>query len=546
MEINNLIICIIAVLMGTIALYVLYSILLFKDTNGQNLQITKKNMLEQIEYLYQKKEYGILEMLAKRYLERVPKNYPVRYYLAKVYSNVGKIAKSIRECEIILKAVPNYEDARILLAQCYKKKNAPSRAIAEYVKILEKSPNNELALSNIAELYTTSGKLEKAIDAYNRLSVLVETNADIADLKLKIAELNEIHGDYPAAFEAYKARLEIYPNDYETSKKLINLYIKVENYEKAVSTMESTLVTAEQPSLQTWLIENATETYKEMGQSEEALNFATRLLNLPEYDNNRAMCNIAVLQIDLGRYEEGINILKDIVKKGAASSSILKILADAYRKCGRYDESYEIYKKMLDIATTQDIGKIHALLCELYIDWGKDKYDKNDLHDAFKLLTLAVQFNPSNPKVYSTLAEFNLSIKNYNEALSQIKKAIEFDSIASRPSYYLSLAECYHNLDNTYEEKKVLTELISIQPNNAVAHFRLGMICETQHDIASAKIEFVKASELDKKLTDAKYHLALIYETHGDSEQALRLYNEILEDEPDNKKVLENIRMLTG
>ena len=49
----------------------------------------------------------------------------------------------------------------------------------------------------------------------------MELDEDIADVQSILAELNEEVHDYPAAFEAYKTRLGIYPNDVVTTKEEI-------------------------------------------------------------------------------------------------------------------------------------------------------------------------------------------------------------------------------------------------------------------------------------------------------------------------------------
>ena len=55
--------------------------------------------------------------------------------------------------------------------------------------------------------------------------------------------------NYPEAFDELNEILEIYPEDTETNKKLIELYIKVQNYESAIETCENLLAVNENNSL---------------------------------------------------------------------------------------------------------------------------------------------------------------------------------------------------------------------------------------------------------------------------------------------------------
>ena len=54
---------------------------------------------------------------------------------------------------------------------------------------------------------------------------LLTQNDEIAEVQLILAELNELTRDYPAAFDAYKTRLSIYPTDTEGGFKF-NFKIK--------------------------------------------------------------------------------------------------------------------------------------------------------------------------------------------------------------------------------------------------------------------------------------------------------------------------------
>lgn len=66
---------------------------------------------------------------------------------------------------------------------------------------------------------------------------MLDIEDEVADVQSILAELNEQVKDYPAAFEAYKRRLGIYPNDVDTNRKLTELYIKIKNYPVAIETL---------------------------------------------------------------------------------------------------------------------------------------------------------------------------------------------------------------------------------------------------------------------------------------------------------------------
>ena len=121
---------------------------------------------------------------------------------------------------------------------------------------------------------------------------------------------------------------------------------------------------------------------------------------------------------------------------------------------------------------------------------------------------------------------------NIRLAVMYLLKAIEFEKEESELcQYYIKLSECHHQLGNVFEEKKALADLLSIDEENAVGHMKMGILYHSQQDIKNAEDSLLKAISLDDTLVDAKYYLALIYETH-DKEKANKLYQEILEQDP--------------
>mgnify|MGYP004565612805 FL=1 len=122
---SNLIIIIVAFVVAVIAIYILYSIILYQGgggNKGDELQLSTKNILEQVEVLFDKQEYSLVQLLATKYLDRVPGHIEVRIYLAKAYYEDKKYNQAIKQCAIILKKKSNSIETRQLLGNCYIKK----------------------------------------------------------------------------------------------------------------------------------------------------------------------------------------------------------------------------------------------------------------------------------------------------------------------------------------------------------------------------------------------------------------------------------------
>ena len=102
----NVILISAAFLIAILAIYFLYAIIMFsgnKNSKGNELQLSTKNILDQVQVLFEKDEYALVQLLATKYLDRVPSHQEVRKYLARAYYKDQKYNNSIKQCLIILK-----------------------------------------------------------------------------------------------------------------------------------------------------------------------------------------------------------------------------------------------------------------------------------------------------------------------------------------------------------------------------------------------------------------------------------------------------------
>ncbi len=112
----NIVSTIIMFLVATVAIYLLYFIIL---NLGRNSQLSDKEVLNQLKELFAKQQYELVELLATKYLERNPNFIEVRRYLARAYLANKKYKNAINQCDIILQSYPNDIEAQHILSQCY-------------------------------------------------------------------------------------------------------------------------------------------------------------------------------------------------------------------------------------------------------------------------------------------------------------------------------------------------------------------------------------------------------------------------------------------
>jgi len=438
----------------------------------------------------------------------------------------------MKHCAIILQKRPNDIDSHYVLGKCYIKKRMLSKAIAALYFVYERNKKDREVVKLLAELYVQTDQLHYAIEAYKELVDLTESPEDAADLQSIIAELDIEVKNYPEAFEAYKARLAVFPRDVDTNQKLTELYIEIGNYPLAIETLLLMLSFVNEPKTLLWVYETLIDLYERTQDFEKAIAYSEKLLDVQGSDKFKIRDRIAAFYIQLGDYEHGILILEDLAMMSQNGFEVTLELAEAYINKGLYQEALDRYKLLLDKATQKEAKIVNTLICDLYIKWSEVLQKDEDYANVMEMLNSALQYNPISSDAFYHIALCNFEQKNYTNTVEFINKALSYNKEESNQSkYLLTLSAAHHELGNFFEEKKALSDLLSIDEKNAEGLYRVGLMYAAQRDIKNAEDAFKKAVEYDPEMVQAKYNLALIYENNN-KDKAKELYMEVLEQDP--------------
>lgn len=508
----------------------------------EELQITSQELIEQLNILRKQKKYNIVENLAKKYLEKRVRDDGVRTVFAKVLHETNRIYEAIDHAKIIIKHQPTNYKMMIFLANCYIDVEKPMKAINIFQEILEKDSDNAVAIKELAEVYLNTNQKTSAIKMYQKLEKFLESNQEKAKNKLTIAKIHIEFAEYDLAIKDYEEILELYPDDINVKKALIELYNRNSDYELLINLALELYNKYSDNEIGLWAMEALMETYKTIQNYEKAMEYANLIKLHPLANNVQSGENIAMILLEEEKFEESIELLKTLITEDANNVTLKKKLALAYEKNKDFDHACDIYKKILDEASAQDINQIHLELSNIYSNWAMYNFSQEDNEECFKHFTTAIKYFDQNSDIYYRLGKVNYLIKNFNEAIVQYKKAIELNPQNS--DYYYEISECYKEIDSIYEQKKYLIESLKYNFENALIHYNLSIIYDMQNDKTNAMLHIKKALELNENYIDAKHKLALMLEYAGDTEGAAKVYEEILAIEPENEVAINNLKML--
>lgn len=541
---NDFILVLVTISVITGLIYCVYIIILGSGQKEAELQITSKDLMEQLNILRKQKKFSIVETLAKTYLDKKPADNGVRTILAKALHDAGKVYNAIDQAKVIVKNQPLNSDIQLFLANCYAEVDKPMKAIEIYKEVLQHNSENVVALKELAKVYVATNQKKSAIEMYKKLNELLDNSFEKAKIKTTIAEIHLEFADYKPAIKEYEEILEVYPDDIKIQKRLIELYKVTLNYEPLIIMANQISVRDADNENGLWALNMLMDIYRLSGDYPKALDYAEMIRIHPLADTNQLESDIAKIFFHEGKFDSSIELLDELSKKDPENIGIKKELASAYEAKEDFKAATEVYRKIIDLAGVSDVKQIHFELSNLYSNWAMHLFFNKENEECFKKFSTALEYCDENADVYYRLGTINRAIKNFNEAVNQYKKAIDLDT--QNAEYHYAISECYEEIDSVYEQKKALIECLKYDPQNAKAHYKYGLILSVQNDEINALEHIQEAANIDDTFIDAKRKLALMLEHIGKKEEAALVYEDILKLEPENEDVLNNLKMLQG
>lgn len=540
---TNIVIVVIVTISIISVIYLSYLLLSFSQpTNKRELQISLEDMLKQIEMLYRQRRYEIVENVALEYLKSDPNAIEIREYLAKACFSRDKIYDTISVCLQIVEKHPDNISMRILLAKCYKKINQFAKAINEYKLILDYDSENVIAIRELAEVYLSQNQKISALKMYKKLEQHANNNAELLRIKMILIDLNMDLEDYQKAFEELLEIKDIYPENIDINKRLIELHIKTNAFENAINLCKELLESTQDDNFSLWLLQTLVNIHYALKDYDTTIEYAEQMFEHPFSDKVSTRALIAKVYILKGDFQKGLEYLLILAENNPDNVEIRRLIAKSYHDEKKFEEAINTYKEILDLVPPREVALVHTDMSNVYVDWAMYLFEQEDYNACFKLFPLAIQYDEVNPNIYFQLGNVNMHIKSYNEAILQYNKAIELDP--TKAECYIALSECYEVIENIYEEKNALLNAIKYDDKNEYAFYKLARLYGEQRDTENEITALRRVIQLNPEHIGARHQLALIYERQGQIYDAIDMYESIIKIEPENTMAKDNLKML--
>jgi len=438
-------------------------------------------------------------------LDVEPKNVDVHFLLGLAYLKRNRLDGARRQFERVLELRGRHPGARMNLAAVHIRLREYDLAEEQYRRCIEEDPTLTRPRYHLARLYGLQRKYDKA---ESELTQLLKIESERAKVHLAMAGLHRAKGEKEKAVQAANAALAIDPKLLAARVFMARVYMAEQNWPSALEQLNAAL--------------------------NEDPKFA------PAYE-------AAVIQVYLGRYDEGVKLFEKAVSNDLARASSLAGAAAALQLKGDYRgalanisqadkekprdplitlQNANIYLAQGDAPNARILIRQAVFLPEfirnaflaLVEDFAADKARSKAVADA---LTRVIFYGA---RGWHTQAEQNCNL---------LLKLAPKNTFA-----HTVLANVYRITARPQKEIDVVQRLIDVSPKEHRHRLRLGRLLLAVSRFKDARRQFEKAKEVDPKAPEPRLALGAYFLKTAQYDLCAKEAKEALELEQGNPQAL--------
>jgi tetratricopeptide (TPR) repeat protein len=412
------------------------------------------------------------------------------------------------------KILGNLEQAAALFAQC--------------IRI---DGTNHASMFELAQIYLEQGKGSDALFFARSAATL---NPENEWYQLLLADVYQRMRKYSDAADVYQKLIKKYPRKVEYYFELTEILVQDKKFTDAIKIYEKL-------ETETGIIPDVSvqkqQLWLKLGKVDKAAEEMRRLI--AKYpDEVRYYGMLAEMYMANGMKDKAMELYEKVQLLDPGNPFVHLSMAEYYRNLGEREKSFQELKKafaspQLDIDTKVNILSSYYAIVQVHPDM---------MDQALELNKLMLDAHPGDSRAYSMYGDFLISAEKYEDARTQYRKAISFDSQKYLVWQQLILA------DSEMKEYEVMLkdseEALKLFPNQPLLYLFEG-IANSQlkkHENAITSFKTGVMLVVDNKPLEAQFYSNLgdtyhTIEKHTESDDA---YEKALVIEPDNAIVLNN------
>jgi tetratricopeptide (TPR) repeat protein len=351
-------------------------------------------------------------------------------------------------------------------------------------------------------------------NAMTNYEIAVEKDPSLVNAYLSMARIWSSGVRDSLAIENLKKAIQIDPGYAPAYKDLYTLYVKNKQYDLVLPVLEKYVTL--------------------IGDDVEARVRLVRYLTFQAKDYERAI-------------KEGEALLATHPEQ----YTLHRWLAWAYAEAGEYQHSYDHSNMLFDQFKTMEDPQVFP---SDYDYWARAAFELKLVEDAAHIYRKYLELDSTRrPEIYGKLAKAYYDAKKYDQAIIYYNKKQEVEQLANTEQFYLGVAHYY---DSTYAQAdSVFNEILAKSPEYAAGWLWRAKIANVQDPERSQWLaqpyyeKYIEVAGTDKEknkkgLIEAHNYVAFYSLQHDDNESAIKHYELLLELDPGNAQVTQNLRLL--
>jgi tetratricopeptide (TPR) repeat protein len=294
-----------------------------------------------------------------------------------------------------------------------KAKGRRMESLKNFEKSFKYDSSNKVLLGELASAYMDLRKYYQAKETYKKLVNLGETSPDnykqllqlcfnlrsydeailyANDLKKSapsekvnyyLGKINYERENYGDALKYLNAAAKEDPQNGEVSYMIGRSYADMQNYNQAIPYYQKAI--EQDGSKYGWIYELGLICYSNNNNA-DALKYIQLAGEKGYPKDNGYLQNLGIANLDAGKFNEGISILNDLLKKRPADLTLLDMVAQAYYDNKKYDDAMNNWDTMLGYDKTNASALFMIGMCYL---------KKGDKGKGTQLCDKAIQMDPA-------------------------------------------------------------------------------------------------------------------------------------------------------
>ncbi len=411
-------------------------------------------------------------------------------YLARAYSQLGKIPEAIDAYERLLDTPVDQAEIYAELGLLFSKQNNYQKATWNYEQALVFKPDWAELKYNLAVVLHQSGNWSEAIAAYSKA---IEAKPDYAAAYFNLGVLYDQKGELEAAIASYEQVIAIQPNFTRAYSNLGSTFARQKKYDQAISIFRKGLYI--DPTWAT-LHNNLGQVYWFNQQHKLAYSsFQTAITLEPKM--SLAHHNLGKLWQQQGNYPQAIECFLKVTKLEPTNVLALSNYADLQLQLGNWETTLDCWRQIIElephfvtaycqrILATEpaDLLEIAKVACARFLQALQDNQKADAYHHLWR--------------TYSYMGDVLFEFGGVYQAEVYYQRALQIRP--KEAELYLKLGNCLAKQTKLDAAVAIYQIGLSLEPEHPQICFQLGKILERSQDAKEAinYYEAVLSQEID-------------------------------------------------